>query len=197
MFRSPIEKEMLSMYTEMYLSMGFPYSEAKSMCESALEAVKQESKEEGMDNLPDNFGSILIKKENEGGEIKRVLTKARKEGARTEDILWWWNLNDLERRMMNFIDNTFRMQSFTKDIEKGLSEEEATIQTRKYFPIYGDPDNTSNTTGDDRPLPFELKDRVNIYIEKRKNDTASYKSEIEKTSTLNALIRKEIRNGNL
>jgi len=48
------------------------------------------------------------------------------------------------------------------------------------------------------PLPFELKDRINIYIEKRaKSDPEKYKKDIESSSTFNALVRKEIQGGHI
>jgi hypothetical protein len=67
-----------------------------------------------------------------------------------------------------------------------------------FRPPFTDPDNTTYTKGDDRPLPCELKNRIDIYIEKRaQTDPEKYKKEIEQSSTFNALIRKEIRAGNI
>jgi hypothetical protein len=48
------------------------------------------------------------------------------------------------------------------------------------------------------PLPEELKDRINIYIIKKSTiDREKYKKEIEGSSTLNALLRKKIKKGNI
>ena len=64
--------------------------------------------------------------------------------------------------------------------------------------MYGDPDDTMHTKGNDRPLPYELKDRINIYVEKcKKKDPDKLKKDIENSSTFNSLIRNEIKNGNL
>ena len=72
------------------------------------------------------------------------------------------------------------------------------MEVRKFHVIYGEPDDTTHTVGDDRPLPEELKDRINIYIIKRPStDQDKYKKEIEESSTLNALLRKEIKIGNI
>jgi hypothetical protein len=69
----------------------------------------------------------------------------------------------------------------------------AAKKVRKFHPMYGDPDDTMHTKGDDRPLPYELKNRINIYIEKRaQKDPDKYKKEIENSSTFNSLIRREI-----
>lgn len=81
---------------------------------------------------------------------------------------------------------------------KEKAADEAAIQIRKFYPIYGDSNDTTHTTGDDRPLPYELKDRIDVYIEKRvKENSEKYKSEVQQSSTFNALIRKEIKAGNL
>ena len=62
----------------------------------------------------------------------------------------------------------------------------------------GNPDDTAHTTKDDRPLPYELKDRINIYVEKRRqSDPNKFRKEIEQSSTFNALVRKEIKKGNI
>jgi hypothetical protein len=64
--------------------------------------------------------------------------------------------------------------------------------------MYGDPADTSHRSGDDRPLPYELKDRINRYIEKRRlHDPEAYKQDIQISSSFNALVRKEIRANNL
>jgi hypothetical protein len=47
-------------------------------------------------------------------------------------------------------------------------------------------------------VPEELKDRINIYIIKKSTiDREKYKKEIEGSSTLNALLRKKIKKGNI
>ncbi|MBL7131178.1 MAG: hypothetical protein ISS45_07240 [Candidatus Omnitrophica bacterium] len=74
----------------------------------------------------------------------------------------------------------------------------AISKIKKAHPNFGDPDDTTHDAGDDRPLPFELKNRINIYIQKRfLSDPAEFKREIEQSLTFNALIRKEIRAGRL
>lgn len=108
-------------------------------------------------------------------------------------------MHDLERRMMLAVDNISRLALFKKlRQENGFDEKASAERVRKSFPIFGDPDDTIHTTGDDRPLPYELKNRVNIYVERRSlTDQVKFKREIEESSTVNVLIRKEIKNGNL
>jgi hypothetical protein len=108
-------------------------------------------------------------------------------------------MHDLERRMMTKMDEWFRYSLYIKlTKEDGLNEQEALKRLRKVKPIFGNPDDTTHTTGEDRPLPYELKDRINIYtIKKQQTEPEKIKRDIEKSSSFNALIRKEIKKGNI
>ena len=203
---SPKEKQLLKLSIQMYIAMGFSPKKAESECRGLLDQCIEESKKEGLYCLPKNIGDIILgDAENDDQTIDTLVEKIRKdlpkkkaEGVRDEDIRWWWNLNDVERRMMIRTDEIFILGSFTDAIMQGLSGKEAGKKVRKYHPIYGDPEDTTHAKGDDRPLPYELKDRINIYIEKRvENDLEQFKKEIEESSTFNALIRKEIKAGRI
>jgi len=201
LFGSPssIEKQLKNIYVPMFqTTMGMSRSQAKRFFRHTLKRVKELSLKQGSINLPQNFGDILLEKESTDEKTKVMLAKKRKEGVRDEDIRWWWNMHDFERGMMSEIDNTTRTTMFIDNIAEGMKEEEAAARVRKYHPIYGDPDDTSTTTGEDRPLPYELKNRVNIYIEKRtQSDPGRFKKDIEESSSFNALVRKEIKRGNV
>ena len=209
---SDIEKAMLDMYSQMLSMRGLPSSEAKKLTEDMLDQAIEESKKDGTYNLPQNLGDIIFgDAETDNSTIKKIaesihqkLPQKREEGVRDEDVRWWWNLNDIERRMMLKQDDAARMTLILHQLENSTepSKEKAfdvaAIQVRKFHPIYGDPKDTTHTKGEDRPLPYELKDRINIYIEKRaKEGSGNYKAEIEKSTTFNALVRKEIRAGKL
>jgi len=197
---SSIEKQLEEKYVPMLQTMlGMSLPQAVYFFNTLLEQAKREAQKEGTLDLPLNFGDILLKKEATDEKIRSILAKKRKEGVKDEDIRWWWNMHDLERRMMLKIDDIFRLALFAKLVEEdGLTKEEAAKRVRKLFPIFGDPDDTTHSSGDDRPLPYELKDRINNYTMKRSMlDPERYKKEIEESSSFNALIRKEIRKGNL
>jgi len=178
---------------------GFSSSEAQNIVRDLLKLAKEECQQEDtLKNLPQNFGNILLERESTVEEIKSMLAKRRKEGVRDEDIRWWWNKHPLERKMMLKVDDVIKLSEFTRiQKEEGLNEEEAAKKVRKFHVIYGEPDDTTHTVGDDRPLPEELKDRIDIYIEKQTTNQEKYKKEIEESSTLNALLRKEIKKGNI
>lgn len=197
---SDINKELEDLYVPMFqMMMGMSPSQAKSTFRDLYKQAEEEAKAEGSLNLPLNLGDILLEKESTDKKINSMLAKRRNEGVRDEDIRWWMNRHELDRKMMIKVDDMNRLALFIKHREEGgLSEDEAAIRVKKFFPIFGDPDDTSTSSGDDRALPFELKDRINIYIEKRsQSDQERCKKEIEKSSSFNALIRNEIKKGNV
>jgi len=195
-----IEKKLENIYVLRFQEqMGMSSSQAKDIFDALLERAKQESLEEGTLNWPENLGDILLDKESTDEEARSFLAKIRKEGVADEDIRWWWNRHDLERRMVTTTDEWFQYSQYLKLIEEdGLSRNEATKRIRKFYPIYGDPDDTSITTGEDRPLPIELKLRVNIYMTRRRQaDSEQFIKDLEESSSFNALIRREIKKGGL
>ncbi|MDP1808210.1 MAG: hypothetical protein Q8L35_01585 [Actinomycetota bacterium] len=174
-------------------------SEAESMFNDLLRDIKNESLSEGTSNLPANYGDVLLQKEVNDEETRLILSKKRTEGVRDEDIRSWWNMHDLERRMAIKVDDFYRMCFGIEEFKQSTGDlDEIAARIRKIFPIYGDPDDTSNTTGADTPLPYELKDRINKYIEKTMQTNAEKsKKEIKASSTYNAFVRKEIAKGNI
>jgi polyhydroxyalkanoate synthesis regulator phasin len=196
---SDIERQLEETYVSMFVAVrGMSQSEARNMVRDMIQQVKEEAEKEGTSKVPPNFGDILIDSENKEQQIGTMLRKRRKEGVRDEDIRWWWNMHDLERRLLAKDDEVSRLASFIHHQQEGKSSEQAADLVKKYFPIFGDPDDISTSSGDDRPLLYELKDRINIYIQHRAtNDSDNYKSDIESSSSFNALVRREIRNGRL
>jgi len=197
---SGIEKQLEDIYVSKIQEVaGMPLSQTKSAFRDLLKKAKEDSLKEGTCNLPQNYGDILLEKELAEEKIKSELAKKRKEGVRDEDIKWWWNMHDIERRMLLAFDTWVAFSLFLKLREEdGVSAEKAGKRVRKIHPLFGDPDDTTHGVGEDRPLPYELKDRINIYIQKRSQaDPKNFKREIEASSTFNSLVRKEIKAGNI
>lgn len=195
---SSIEKQIKKQYVQMYRMEGFSIRKARDIVHTMLEQAKQDSEKERTANLSPNFGDILLEKESTDEKIKSMLAKLRQEGVTDEDIKWWWNMHDLERRMMQQEDFMSRFSLLLKLKDDGLDEEEAAKEIAKRFPIFGNPDDTEFGIGDDRPLPYELKDRINIYIQKRsRTDLEGFKKAIEYSTSINSLIRKAIAKGKI
>lgn len=199
-----IEQQLKEVYVPTLMQTGMSVSQANEVFSAWVSLAKEESREEDMDNLPQNFGDLLLQNEATGPNIKAWLAKVRREGGTDEDIRNWWNLHDLERRIMVKNDENSRMavvidqlktMGATKDTMQE-SMDKAVAHARKYFPFWGDPDDCTHVCGDDRPLPEELKFRINLWIQRKQFDP-NYKEELERSTTFNALIRREIAKGNL
>ena len=191
------EKQLLKTYTRVLVSSGMSRGEARKQVKQAIEDCKEAGREEGWTETPDDLGDQILKRADEGDEqASRIVEKARKEGATDEDIRRWWNMSDLRRRMICWAEDTcVRMPMYVTATRHGLSEEEATEKVRQYFPVYGDPDDEDEDTGEDRPLPHELRERIERY--RRAHHNEDRRSKLEGYSSYNALVRDEIRSGNL
>jgi hypothetical protein len=195
---SDIEKELEALYVPMFQTIqGMTLTQARSTFRDLLKMAKDASLKEGTSKFPQNFGDVILKEEHTNPHYKIMLAKKRNQDVRDEDMRWWWNMHDLERRMMTEHDNWCGFTLFLKlTQEDGLSSNEAGNQVKKSSPIFGDPDDTSVSAGEDRPLPHELMGRIDAYIlERSQADSEAFKNEIDEASSFNALIRKKIKNG--
>lgn len=206
-----IEKQFLEHYVQFFTTMGLP--DAKKTAKDMLNKAIEKSKEARTYYLPHNFGNIMLgieKAEQPNIEkvaeiFRRILPQKRAEGVRDEDIRWWWNLNDVERQMMLSVDEFFRLALFINEVKSGKTDKDAGKTVWEAHPIYtnGDPDTKPERAPfelkrEDFPLPIELKDRVNRYIEKRAEDNPEkVKQDLKGFSTFNAFVRKEIKAGNI
>jgi hypothetical protein len=170
------------------------YPEAKSSVKQMLKEAIKIVKQSGEDKLPANFVEKLLT----DPKFKKKHEVLKKDGVRNEDIRWWFGMHLLEREMMMKMDEFYRITLFFAEIADGKTIDEATKKVEKYHPIFDYPENTENQKRENKPLPEQLKDRINIYIGKRTtSESKQYKKDIEDSPSFNALIRKEIKAGNL
>lgn len=194
-----IEQELLELYSQMFsqLPTGMTLKQARKEVKKMIKACKKEAKKEG-DNIP-NCGDLMLHAAELGvAYAKKRVEEAREEGATDEDIREYWNLHYLQRRMVIWSENVFRYAEFlSAKKEENLSSEVAGKRIRKMFPIYGNPKDTSDiyVSYDDRPLPNELRGRVDMY--RQKHGAEMIQKKASKYSSYNAFIRTEIKKGNL
>ena len=195
---SGIEKELEELYVPIISAMiQIPQAQAKKEVRNIIKQIKEGQKQEGTDNIPKKFGDYLLEKEKTDEKTKTKFAKKRQEGIQDEDIKWWFNMHDLARRMLLKVDDITRLAMFKKFKQDGKNAKEAATEIRRYQPMYGNPEDNTHTSGEDRPLPYELKDRINKYVESRTSNPEQFKTEFLRSSTFNAYIREQIRNGNL
>ena len=171
LFQGPdkqVEAELEELYSKACVSYsGQSISEARRTVREAIKGCKEQAQQEGTDKLPENFGTLLTTKSEELRDMGfTIVQNARADGACDEDIEEWWNLHDLQRRMVIWHENALRYANFLSLREDGLDADKAMVRVRAIFPMYGDPSDTTHTSGDDRPLRHELRGRVDRYRER-------------------------------
>lgn len=197
--QSDYERQLEETHAQMFQSMmGISASEARRTARDMIRDAKEELKRSGAADTPQDYGDQLLQRESTDPSVKEQLAGKRQEGVTDSDIRWWWNLPAIERVLIEKVDGLQRYAICLKGSGEGQTPEQAAAALRKHHPMYGDPADTSQATGDDRPLPYELKDRVDRYIHKRlQDDPVAYKKDLARSSTFNALIRKGIRSGQI
>ncbi|MBI4708699.1 MAG: hypothetical protein HY764_00650 [Candidatus Portnoybacteria bacterium] len=198
------EQSLLNYYIEFFTNTGIPSPSVTAG--QLLDRAIEESKKYGTYYLPHNFGDIILGEskakedrfEKAAQIFRRKLDYKKQEGVRNDDIKKWWNLYDVERKMQEQVDLFYQTALLISLNERGLSEGERVLELQKAYPIYGEATLAQNIPeGDDKPLPFELKDRVNIFLEKYVGNSEKLKSELNNFSSLNAFIRDKVKQGEI
>ena len=191
-----IEPQYVSFFRE---SMSMPEEVAREIFKNFTEEQKEAALRDGTDRLPESFGDILLDRERTDEKVQTAFAPKRAEGVTDEDIALWWNMHDLERRMICKVDEMNRILLFEKLVQgSGITELEAAQRVARRFPVYGDREHLVLETEDDRPLPFELKWRVNRYItERTTTDAEKFQEEVEASTSLNAILRRAVRQNEL
>lgn len=194
-----IERELEAQYVPTLHMMGLSPPEARRAFWHIMNEIREDCLKTGTSTLPKDFGDWLLERENTDERVKAMLTKRRAEGITDQDIRWWWNMHHLERAVISRLDDLHRrllLMRFTE--EEGISREEGVRKLTKYDPLFGEPDETHGDRSDDGPLPYELKERVRRYVQKRSIfDPEAFVKDMEESSSFNALIRKQVQRGNL
>jgi hypothetical protein len=193
-----LEKRLEKIYTQVYRLMGMSASEARSIFQQEFEWAKMEAARGGDLVVPDGFGNYLLANRQSDPKIGAFIARIAQEGVRDKDVLWFWNMHNVERILMMRTFDWCVGANVQANLRQGMTQQEAEAHSRKIHPLYGNPDDTSVAHGDDRPIPVELKDRIDIYIERRSKEKGDrYESDMLGASSFNALIRRELRVGRI
>jgi len=194
---SEVEKKLIELYTGLLASVrNLSKNEAEKLARDMLQTAKQKMIESGQDKIATGFGKVILEREKIDPGFMNMDVK-RKDSVKDEDIIWFWNMHPLDRCMMEVDDETSRLAIFMHFLKEGADSEEAANRLRKSYPMFGNPNDTKHTKGEDRPLPVELKDRVNKWVIKNKDDLKGTQDKLQQYLTMNAFIRAEIRAGNI
>lgn len=191
-----LEPQYVSYFQE---SMSMPEEVALEIFKTFVQEQKEAAQREGTDLFPESFGEILLEREQTDEKVRNAFATKRAEGVTDEDIALWWNMHDLERRLICKVDEMNRILLFNQLVQKNsMSEPEAAKLVAGRFPVYGDPEHRVLENEADRPLPYELKWRVNRYItEQTEADPERFQKKVEAATSLNALLRRALQKGEL
>ena len=113
-------------------------------------------------------------------------------------LLQYYNQPGLARLMLGEDLNVSRLHIWLDALEKGTPPEEAAAISKNSLLNFGDPDDQTQGTGEDRPFPVELSGRVADWlwgeVERDPHGTAK---RMREASSVNALARKAMRDGKL
>lgn len=174
--------------------LGMTARETQEIVEGMAQKAYERACQRTGDIYTEGHGNEMLKREATDEALHAAFEKRRAEGATDGDIRWWWNMSVFEQEMIVQQDEINRGSLFIYLREKGMDAADAATEVFKRHVKWGDP---TDGIGEDRPLPYELKHRIVSYIEKLYGDPATLQARIENESSFNALVRKEIRNGNL
>jgi hypothetical protein len=130
---------------------------------------------------------------------------AKSEGAIDKDIIWWWNLSPIDKIIIKGTDYAFRRRAIIEYTNQG---KEALKEVMRDFTTYveDEPDLSSMTPEDkkyfsseNRALPIELHDRIDIYLKNNldRDNLSRMQQEKNNFSSANAWIRYLIKNSYL
>jgi hypothetical protein len=136
-------------------------------------------------------------------DIRRIWDLRIAEGLTLEDLRVFYNKVSADGiDVMVRQDNVVRTAVWRSLIEdKGMSESDATDEALRCMAFYGSPDPSaprSGLDGEDRPIPHELKLRVNAWLVRQAFSAKrplNYRS--RGFTSVNALILAELRAGAL
>jgi len=114
-----------------------------------------------------------------------------------EDTKWYGSLPPLARAVMHSFDEVIRGQMWFQCHAVNLCLEDLDRDLRQRLPTFG---SAGVVEGDDAPLPWELRRRFSRFVDKTKKNEQAWRDWGERSrraSSMNALIREEIRAGRL
>lgn len=150
----------------------------------------------GTFTAPPRYGEMLLAKQSTDPSSRTYLGKIRAEGVQDADILWFWNMDSVDR-IMTMRLFTLVVGAFWLSVRRQTGPgPQAGLMTRKVHPCFGNPDDRPGPPNS--PIPVELHKRINVYsYNRRMNGPHAFNNDIDNSTTFNALIRREIREGNL
>jgi hypothetical protein len=112
-------------------------------------------------------GAKLLALADHDARARAYVDACRADGVTDWDFETWWSLHELDRRMVALADELDAAHALVV-ASRGLDPKEAVQEVGRTLARYAYPLTARASLGpqgDDRPLPFELKDRFNTWCQ--------------------------------
>lgn len=184
--------ELVDKYAAMHVQMGDPLP-LSTIREMVAEATRRaEPRTLGIRGPSAGLRFLHLAKESD--EVRDYVAQCREDGVRGVDFEGWWSMHEYDRQMVIISDEQYAARFMVLGLQRGDAPEAVLrrlISYRGPFHVPG----PAEPQGDDRHLPYEIKDRVNAWIAKRVSVPGPLIP--EGTSSANAHVRQLIRKGDI
>ena len=195
------EKRVLQERTMAHLMAGMTPGQARRQAKQDLKEAIAASKAEGWYGRGPQGINVLNQYKTDPTH-RRLWEAMKAQGVRDEDVVEWWDLPDIERRLMLRDDDVFRLTAWMERMDAGHTAEQAARIIWQMRPMFGDPLGPPTFPDDDTStmLAVEIKLRFLRWseslgasgerVERMKRERAQF-------STMNGYIRHLIGQGTL
>lgn len=188
-FKSKIFRKNVRQIAPYFLKFGHGGVSAWRLAYSIVSMAKQKI-DKSHDNLQTPVTSAKLLQTEKG---KQYLESLKRQGVREEDFVEFWDTDPLTRQCYFELDNSERIAAFYMRLGNGLSKEDAAIEVKERYPLWGNiQEKHSSWPPDDLPLPIELFPRVHRALSRKELDWSGVSGKIY--GSANAYIRHLIRN---
>ena len=210
-----LEQGLVDKYSALYQQYkNLTPEEATDLATTLIQEAKRESQDNHTYYLPTNLADLVLQNTPPADPdtkkaydlIQQRLPRLRNEGVTDKDIRWWWNFSQIERSMIIKNDEYERHSFFLTQYQKlqhtfptdDSAKNAAEALTNKRYPLYTQ-DLQDYFISPDDPLPIELKDRIDAFMDHaaRFTDFHQTLTQIQQASTFNAFIRQQIQDKKL
>ncbi len=192
----PAVSRISQMYIEMHRRMGDPTPES-TVREMVQEALKRASRQ--TPSLSGKgAGQQLLRLGAESPELQHYVKVCRDDGVHDDDFELWWSLHEVERQMVILDDERWTAHALVLEYKRSGELERAADRVARHRVSYRSflaPPAPAEPQGEDRHLPYELKDRVNRWIEGQERRPGPLFP--PQSSSANAYIRHLVRKGEI
>lgn len=191
-FEDESEPVLLQQCQEDLAAWGFDSFQCRQKAKRILENAKVNAlAETGRSGRADQATSAVVVEEFRSPDA------CSRDGVTPEDSLWYWSLPALARAVMQEFDGELREAMWFVCHASNLCIEDLEQDLRRRLPTFG---KNRGASSEDAPLPWELMRRVATFLYKETGDevrSRAWVDRVRQASSMNALIREEIRAGRL